>query len=54
MRLIFVVYKSRDAIFCVSQGKNAFVASGVIVCGYWYGKDGRRKILRLYWAYAIE
>lgn len=26
-------FKSRDARFCVSQGKNAFVASGVIV-GY--------------------
>ena len=46
-------FKSRDARFCVSRGRNAFVASGVITCGYWYGQNGRRKILRLYRAYAI-
>ena len=45
--------KSRDAIFCVSQGRNAFVVSDVIACGCWYGQDGRRKILRLYKAGAI-
>ena len=47
-------FKSRDARFCVSRGRNAFIASGVIACVYWYGQDGRRKILRLYWARAIE
>ena len=47
-------FKSRDARFCVSQGRNAFVASGVIACGYWHWQDVRRKVLRLYRAYAIE
>ena len=52
--MIYAGYESRDAKFCVSQGKNAYIASGIIACGYCYGKDGRRKILRLYWARAIE
>ena len=35
------------------QGK-AFVLSVFIACAYCYGLIGRRKILRLYWACAVE
>ena len=52
--MIYAGYESRDAKSCVSQGKNAYIASGIITCRYCYGKDGRRKILRLYWARDIE
>ena len=52
--MICAACNSRDAKFCVSRGKNAYIASGIIACGYCYGKDGRRKILRLYWARDIE
>ena len=52
--MICAACNSRDAISCVSQGKNAYIASDIIACEYCHGKDGRRKILRLYWAYAIE
>ena len=38
----------RDAKFCVSRGRNAYVLSVFIACACWYGLDGRRKILRLY------
>ena len=52
--MIYAGYESRDAKSCVSQGRNAYIASCVITCRYCYGKDGRRNILRLYRAYAIE
>ena len=54
IRMICAACNSRDAKSCVSRGKNAYIASGIIACGYCYGKDGRRKILCLYWARAIE
>ena len=54
LKAICAACNSRDAKSCVSRGKNVYIASGIIACGYCYGKDGRRKILRLYWACAIE
>ena len=35
------------------EGLYAVVDSGLIAWVYWYGQDGRRKILRLYWAGAV-
>ena len=54
MRLIFAVLKVETQDFASHKGEYAFIASGVIACGYWHWQDVRRKILRLYWAYAIE
>ena len=47
-------HKSRDAKSCVSQGGKAFFLSVFIACLHCHGLDGRRKILRLYRADAIE
>ena len=46
--------KSRDAKSCVSQAKKAIVFTVFIACVYRHGLDGRRKILRLYRACAVE
>ena len=47
-------FKSRDAIFCVSQGRICIYCQWRYSWVYCYGLLVRRKILRLYWAYAIE
>ena len=47
-------HKSRDAKSCVSQGGKAFFLSVFIASVYCHGLIVRRKILRLYWACAVE
>ena len=49
-----IFLKVETQYFASHKGEYAFVASGVIACGYCYGLLVRRKILRLYRAYAIE
>ena len=46
--------KRRDARFCVSRGSICCYCQRIIEWVYWYGLLVRRKILRLYWAVAIE
>ena len=43
------VGRTGDARFCVSTGEECDEGREGIDIIYWYGWDGRRKILRLYW-----
>ena len=42
-----------DARFCVSTGGICCYCQRIIGWVYWHWLDGRRKILRLYWADAV-
>ena len=54
LKAICAACNSRDAKSCVSRGGICDYCQHIIAWVYRYKKDGRRKILRLYWAYAIE
>ena len=40
--------RTGDARFCVSTREECICCQRIIACVCWHGRDGRRKILRLY------
>ena len=49
LRMIFAANESRDARFCVSRRGICDYCQRFVEWVYWYWRNVRRKILRLYW-----